>query len=78
MIENLVNYIKDDDYLIGIYTNMVHIFNYKKIINVLNNEIIIEVKKIRVKVIGENLIIKKMDKFEMLINGKIKRVDFIE
>lgn len=78
MIENLVNYIKDDDYLIGIYTNMVHIFNYKKVINVLTSEIIIEVKNIRVKILGENLIIKKMDKFEMLINGKIKRVDFVE
>jgi sporulation protein YqfC len=78
MIENLINYIKDDDYLIGIYSGMIHIFNYKRVVDIMPNEISIQLKNNKIIVYGENLIIKKLDKLEMLINGKIKRVDFVE
>jgi sporulation protein YqfC len=78
MIENLINYIKDDDYLVGIYAGMAHIFNYKRVLDILSNEILVQVKNKKIRITGENLVIKKLDKSEMLIKGVIKRVDFIE
>lgn len=78
MIENLIEYIKDEDYLVGIYKGTTHIFNYIKILDISPNEIFISLKNQKIKLFGENLIVKKLDKNEILIKGKIKRVDFIE
>ncbi len=78
MIENFINYIKVDEFLIGIYNSSVHIFNYLRIIDISNDIITILVKEKKIEIKGHNLLIKKLDKNEILINGNIKRVDLIE
>lgn len=78
MIENLINYMKVDEFLIGIYESSVHIFNYIRIIDINEDKISILVKNKKIEIKGHKLLIKKLDKDEILINGDIKRVDLIE
>ncbi len=78
MIENLINYMKTDEFLIGIYENSVHIFNYKRIIDISEDKINILVKSKSIEIKGHKLLIKKLDKDEILVSGDIKRIDLIE
>lgn len=78
MLRNLISYVKDNDYLIGIYNNKIYIYNYKKIINIDNNYIKIDlgIKKIKIK--GKNLSIKKLENHEVLISVNAEGLEFYE
>lgn len=78
MIENLINFLKTDEFLIGVFSDKIHIFNYLRIIEIDINRINIQVKDKRIEIKGNNLLIKKLDKNEVLIIGNIKRVDIID
>ena len=78
MFRNLISYIKDNDYLIGIYNNRVYIYNYKRIIDIDNNYIKIDlgIKKIKIK--GKNLSVKKLENHEILINIDTEGLEIYE
>ncbi len=78
MIENLINFLKADEFLIGVFEKKIHIFNYRKIIDINVDKITVLVKDKKIEVKGQSLTIKKLDKNEILINGNIKRVDLID
>ena len=78
MLRNLISYVKDNDYLIGIYNNKIYIYNYKRIIDIDNNFIKIDlgIKKIKIK--GKNLSVKKLENREVLISVNAEGLEFYE
>ena len=78
MLRNLISYIKDNDYLIGVYNNKVYINNYKRIINIDNNYIKVDLGSKKIKIKGNNLSVKKLENNEMLININVEGIDFYE
>ena len=78
MLRNLINYVKDNDYLIGIYNDKVYIYNYKRIINIDNNYIKIDLGIKKVKIKGKNLSVKKLENNEILININTEGLEIYE
>ena len=76
-IRNKINdYIVDKEYKIIIKNNYVNVINYEEIKDFNDNKIEIINKKNNItKIIGENLIISKMQDNEVLIKGKIKNIE---
>lgn len=66
------------NYEINIDQECIHIINYMKIKEISYNVISVELSNITINIVGNNLLIKKMNKHEMLIIGKVKGIDFIE
>ncbi len=63
--------IAKDTKVIALGTKILYISNYKKIISYSTSKIDLKVKKDVIHILGENLIIKQMDKGEMIVFGKI-------
>ena len=78
MFKSLINYIKDKDYLIGIYNDEIYIYNYKNIIDINNEYIKINLGNKKVKIQGENICVKKLENSEVLIKIDIKGLNFYE
>lgn len=51
--------------------------NYRKLILYTNNEIIVDAKDCRVKILGNSLFIDFYSRYEMIINGTICEVIFV-
>ena len=70
------NYLYDLNDFITIYDNYLHVFNYKRLNKIDDNEInlLLDNKEIEIK--SNNLKIKKMTNQELLITGLIEKVEF--
>ena len=75
--EYFKNFLYDLNDFITIYENTLHVFNYDKLNKMSDNEIILTIKGKKILINGENLKIKQMTKQELLIKGKILKVEFI-
>lgn len=73
---NIISEIKSD-YEIIIDKSSVHIINYTKIIDISYFNITIELTNRRIKLIGESLVIRKLDEKELIIDGLVKGIEFI-
>lgn len=60
-----------DTKVIALGMKVLYISNYKKIISYSTTKIDLKVKKDVIHISGENLIIKQMDKGELIVLGKI-------
>lgn len=78
MFRNLISYVKDNDYLIGVYNNKVYVYNYKKIIDIDNNYAKIDLGFKKVKIKGNNLSVKKLENHEILISIDTEGLEFYE
>ena len=74
--ETLQNFLFDLDNFITIYDNHLHVFNYKKLNKLSETEIIFSLNNVIITLNGLNLKIKQMTKQELLITGKIMKVEF--
>ena len=74
--EYFKNYLYDLEDFITIYENHLHVFNYEKLNKLSDTMIVLKIKNVIVTIEGINLKIKQMTKQELLINGKIKKVEF--
>ncbi len=70
--------INKEQYEIVIKNNYIYIKNYFNLENICNNNILICLKDNKLSIRGNNLIIVKLDKYELLIKGTIKGIDFID
>ena len=75
MLDIFKSYLRSEDYFITLYSNHIYIYKYKEIERFSNNEINIKLKDLLLKIIGDNLLITKMEKNELLIKGKITKVE---
>lgn len=76
MLKELRNYILDNVFKVTILKDNIDILNYLEIDHFDDSKIIIRYKEGTLVINGENLIISKLLDDEILINGKIKTVQF--
>lgn len=76
MLKDIRSYILDNKFKINIYENNIDIVNYKEIDHFDDKIIIVRHEKGILTVKGENLIITKLVEDELLINGKIRNIEF--
>ena len=72
---NPERYLMDTDFKIIIKDNYLNIINYKEIVDFSSSQIIIKTNKKIIKIIGDNLIVSKMQDSEALITGNINKVE---
>ena len=77
LINKLDRYITDKNYKIIIKENNIDIINYKEIKDFSNTKILIVNNKGITTIIGENLVVSKMQDNEVLITGKIKTIELL-
>lgn len=77
MLEILKNYLKGEEYYIILYSNFIYIFNYKEIIKFTDQFISLKLEHMKVNIYGNDLLITKLEKRELLIKGNILKVEKI-
>lgn len=73
---NLRNYILENDFKIIYLTNKLNIVNYNDISHFDSNKIIINYSDGSVLIGGNNLVVSKLLKDELLIEGSINKIEF--
>ena len=76
VLKKLQNYILDNEFRMLVLTNKIDIVNYLDIDHFDDNKIIVRYNSGTIIIKGEDLIISKLLTDEILINGKIKNIDF--
>ncbi len=74
---NIKNFLYDKQYFISNFEDNIHVYNYEKIIKAKIDIIILEFDKFTLNIKGEKLLIKKLFKNEILIEGKIKSLEYL-
>lgn len=72
--ENKTN--KENKYNININEKYIYINNYKKIIDLNENEIYLELNKFNIKIIGKNMKVKKLVDEEVKFDGMIESITY--
>lgn len=72
--DNLINFLYDKNYFIALYDNYAFCFNYKELLCLKKDVIILQMPNFKLTVDGDNLFITKMMQQELLIKGKIFKV----
>ena len=75
MLENISNYLKQEDYRISILKEKLHIMNFKSVIDITETEALLKIDKYIVKIYGNNLKLLRLDKKELLLSGVVKKVE---
>ena len=75
---NITNYLFDKDYIICAYEDNVYVFNYTYLESFSNKRITLKLPKKYVNISGDELTIVQITKEEILIKGKIRRIDLDE
>ncbi len=68
---------KNKKYEINLFENLIHIKYYYKIDDINNNYILVSFCDKKIKICGENLIINKLDEYEICIIGKYKVIELL-
>ena len=76
MFSKLRNYIKQEETKIYYRKNKLDIINYKKILIFEDNKILVEIIDDILEIKGANLIIKRFEKEELLVEGTIFSITF--
>ena len=75
-MRNIQNYITDSEFKIFIKKDNIYIENYIDVGNIYEKEITIFTKNNKIKILGNNLYIKKMLNKQILILGKYTNISF--
>lgn len=78
MFNNISDFLKNESYRISIIPTGIHILNYKNIIDISSNKVLISFKDKNIDIKGSNLRLIKLDKYELLISGNIERISLNE
>ena len=74
--DSFKNFLFDLDNFITIYDDTLHVFNFTKLNKLSDTEIVLRINNKVVYIYGKNLKIKQMTKQELLIKGKLEKVEF--
>ncbi len=75
IINQLRNYLLEDEFKINIYKNKINIVNYESIGHFDNNQVNINYDGGKLKIKGEKLVVSKLMNDEILITGLIKNIE---
>lgn len=70
--DNILNFVCDTKYYISFYDSTLHLFNYKNIENISDNQINISFNEFKVTIQGQDFMLKKLKQNEVLIVGIVK------
>lgn len=76
MLDVINNALRNTDFYICLYNDKVYIYNYQEIVSFNNDLIKVALKTCKVKIKGKNMLIKKMQIHELLIEGEIESVKY--
>ncbi len=74
-IKNIRSFILEDDFRLNVLKNKVNIVNYTDIGHFDRNKVQIKYKEGEIFVYGENLVVSKLLKDEILIEGNIQNIE---
>ncbi len=77
MIENVRNYIKDNEFRFTIYPNRLYIINYTKIISLKDDQLIIKDHHKKYLFKGHNFTLNKLLDEEVLILGEVLSLEVL-
>ena len=72
--DNLINFLYDKKYFIGLYDNYLYCFNYVELIELNNNLIVLKMPEWKLEIKGNNLFVNKMCPNEILVKGSISSI----
>ena len=75
MLEQIRNYVNDNEFRFTMYENKIHIINYKRIVSLEDTNISFHTSKTKISIYGKNLKLKKLIKEEMLVTGIITKIE---
>lgn len=78
LYKTMKNFLMDFNYYIDIYEEKIHIFNYIDIEKLTDTEIILTMEFFRLDLKGNNFVVKRLEKREILIEGKIDEMRFLK
>ena len=76
MKDNLINFLYDKKYFINIYDEYIYIFNYQELVSLSSEKIVLKLETFKLNIMGSVLFITKMLPNEILIKGKVSKVEF--
>ena len=76
MKDNLINFLYDKKYFINIYDEYIHVFNYQELVSLTSEKIVLKLEEFKLNIMGSELFITKMLPNEILIKGKVSKVEF--
>ncbi len=78
MLNNLKTYLNKEDYRLSIIPNGIHVLSYTKILDICDKTLKINLGNKQINLYGENLTMSRLDKNELLIKGKINKIEINE
>ena len=78
VLKNIVNYVRNNEFYINIWKNKINIVNFKEIIILEDEKIVIKSDESKIIIRGRNLSINKLLDNELLITGKFNSIELGE
>lgn len=76
LFDYLDRYLIDNDYKITICNKEIHIVNYQEIEDFSSNRVVVRYKGGVTVLLGNNLVISKMQDEELLITGELRSIEY--
>lgn len=77
MLEIFKNYLKKEQYYIIVYSHYIYIYKYLDILKFTEKFISLKLNKMIINIYGDDMLITKLEKEELLIKGQIKKLEKI-
>ena len=73
---NIRNFISDTSFQMNVFKNCINIINYKKILTMNSEKIILDIGNNKLVISGDKLVVKKLLESEMVITGEIVSIEY--
>ena len=77
MLNRISNYINDNRFKMTVFSDSIYLVNYKRIISIEDNYISFYTDNSKIVISGNNLVLKKILKEELLISGNISKIEVV-
>lgn len=77
MLDRLYDYVSDNEFRFTVFENKFNVLNYKRILSLEDNYISILSNAKKITIIGDNFVLNKLVKDELLVTGNITRIEVV-
>lgn len=74
IVNNLKDFLMDQEYYIDIYDNKLHAYNYKKLLKLSDVIVELQFEKFILEIKGNNIKVIEMNNIELMMSGQIDNV----
>lgn len=78
MINNIRNFITDNEFRLTLFDNKVHLINYEEMLSLDTSRVSFQTKTGIIVIKGENIILNKLLDKEILLKGKIVSIEVFD